>query len=117
MADTDAMRKDFEQWKQDNGVVGGGTLLDRIYFAGWQKGQSRALASRPAEADDMMPVTEPVAWRHTLDEGLYFANGRNYQLLDDWDAAFADWMLHGGVMESLYRGADTHELAKEKRDE
>jgi hypothetical protein len=52
MADTDAMRKDFEQWKQENGVVGGGTLLDRIYFAGWQKGQSRALASRPAEVDD-----------------------------------------------------------------
>jgi hypothetical protein len=52
MADTDAMLKDFEQWKQENGVVGGGTLLDRIYFAGWQKGQSRTLASRPAEVGD-----------------------------------------------------------------
>jgi hypothetical protein len=75
------------------------------------------VASRPAEVDDMMPVTEPVAWRHTLDEGSYFANGRNYQLLDDWDAAFADWMLHGGVLQSLYSGPDTHELNKEAKDE
>ena len=60
MADTDAMRKDFEQWKRESGVVGGGTLLDRIYFAGWQKGKSRALASRPAEVDGS-PVDQACA--------------------------------------------------------
>lgn len=83
MADTDAMLKDFEQWKQENGVVGGGTLLDRIYFAGWQKGQSRALASRPAEVDDegLSALPTATAWVHTLDNTDGLSGNKPYVVL------------------------------------
>jgi len=44
------MRADFEKWKQDNSVFGGASLLERIYFAGWQQGQSRATLPSPSTA-------------------------------------------------------------------